>query len=111
MVSGHERIQLGNRKGLSCAFLTEEAFWSLGIASIVQIYDCATGVTAGGFVGWRVGEFLEVVLVGAQAHVDFGLEVGAAFQAILPFAGVALAVMISAESEPAVIAMATVPRV
>ena len=111
ILSGRESTQLGNRKRLPRAFLAEDAFWPLRITSLVQIDDRATSITAGWFVGGRIGQLLKVVFVRAIPHVNFRREVGPAFQTVLPFPRMVLAVMISAEGQPTVIAMATVPRV
>ena len=69
--------------------------------------DHTTAIAAGWFVGGRVGKFLEVVFVRAIAHIDFRLKVCSAFRTVLPFSRMAFPVVIRAEGDPAVIAMAT----
>lgn len=73
-------------------------------------YLAAVGAS-GGFVGGRVGQHFEVVLIRALIHVHFGLERVAALRAILPIARMCFVEVVAAEREAAVIPTTTVPGV
>jgi hypothetical protein len=60
-------------------------------------------------LGW-IFEFLEIVLVRTVPHVHFGLEIRAAFLAILPPTFVPFVMVRTAQRVPIVIAMAGIAR-
>ena len=79
------------------------------VGVLPQTNHVAALLTESWHVPGRVLELLEVVLVGAEVDVQFGLEVFATLGAIFPVAVVLLGMMGTTEGEASVIAEAAVP--
>lgn len=71
----------------------------------------ATARTSGSLVSWWVLKSLEVVLICAIVNIDFGLEIGTTFGAILPTSWMPLVVVEATKGIAIVITIAAVARV
>jgi hypothetical protein len=88
--------------------LAEILFALDGIAVFTQPDHLLATSAPGWLEGGRVGQFLEVILVGSIVDVQFCFERRSALRAILPPSSMAFIVMIATEGIAAMVAMAAV---